>query len=145
MEVRRHVGARTETRTIGHFGHGPPRRKHFLPRLRGRRHGGQDSTRCGIWPTDSMAVELPISGVFLCCSSSFHQVLRQACHPVCRIQMARRCWLPPCSVPRACLPGGNDPGLLACAAFLACWRCRYSFTVIDIPMITDYTMLWWVV
>jgi hypothetical protein len=38
----------------------------------------------------------------------------------------------------------NDPSLLVCAAFLACWRCRYSFIVINIPAITDCTKLWWV-
>ena len=37
----------------------------------------------------------------------------------------------------------NDLGLLVCAAFLGCWRYRYSIIIMDIPMITDYTKLWW--
>jgi hypothetical protein len=46
----------------------------------------------------------------------------------------------------ACVvPWMNDLRLLACAAFLAFWPCRYSFIIIDIPMITDYTKLWWVI
>lgn len=40
-------------------------------------------------------------------------------------------------------PWLNDLGLLVCAAFLACWRCRYSIIIMDIPMITGYTKLWW--
>jgi hypothetical protein len=54
-------------------------------------------------PTDSIVVELPLSSKILFAALPlFTRCTRQACH-LCRIQLAR-CWLPPCSVPRACFP-----------------------------------------
>lgn len=63
-------------------------------------------------------------------SAEYRRLAAGCRHVQCRVRVSLNPWL-------------NDPGLLVCAAFLACWRCRYSFIIRDIPMITDYIKLWW--
>jgi hypothetical protein len=85
-----------------------------------------------------------IFGVSHCISSSVHQA-HQTSMSLSLLDTNGTALLAAAMFSAACVfPWLNDPSLLVRAAFLAYWRCRYSFIIINIPMITDYTKLWWV-